>query len=250
MIYAEFSAYGALNPRTLTTFGVDPTDGTPRFAGAAPYWRLAIEKTWDKNSLMIGTFGMYADVQPTGANPSGIPQALTYGSGITDPFLDVGVDTQYQYIGDVHAFTLRASYIWEHQKLNAESNPNLIPNQLSGTLTNPTDELYAFNASATYTYDRTVAFTTAYFATWGTADAGLYPNSATFSPNSSGWVFDLGYMPYSHGGPDLWPWLNGRIGISYTHYDKFDGSTNFVDGTPGLKASGNDTFFLYTWFAF
>jgi len=253
MIYAEFSAYGALDPKTLTTLGVDPTDGTPRFSGAAPYWRLALEKTWDKNSFMIGTYGMYANVQPTSGNLNGVPQALTYPSNIYDPFLDIGFDTQYQYIGDLHALTLKASYILERQTLNGESNPNLAVNQASQLVTNPKEQLYALNASATYTYDRTIAFTTAYFATWGTSDAVLYGNSATFSPNSSGWIFDLGYMPYSNGGPDFWPWLNARIGISYTHYDKFDGSSNNVDiglNGPGLKASGNDTVFLYTWFAF
>ena len=30
------------------------------------------------------------------------------------------------------------------------------------------------------------------------------------------------------GGPDLWPWFNARIGVLYTHYDKFDGTWNNV----------------------
>ncbi len=246
MVYAEISAYGALDARTLTTLGVDPTGG-PRFDGAAPYWRLAVEKTWDKNSLMFGTFGMYANVQPVGGNPNGNLSSLTYPSGIFDPFLDIGMDAQYQYIGDIHVFTVRASYIWEHQRLTGESNPFLNGGM---PVANPTDELYAFHASASYIYDRTISLTAGYFATWGTSDPLLYTNSATGSPNSSGWVFDLAYLPFSYGGPDLWPWFNGRIGITYTHYDKFDGATNNVDLVPGLKASGNDTFFLYTWLAF
>ncbi len=246
MFYAELTAYGALDPRTLTTLGADPTGG-PRFDGAAPYWRFAFEKTWDKNSLMFGTFGMYANVQPVGGNPNGNLSALTYPSSVHDPFLDVGVDTQYQYIDDIHTLTLKASYIWEHQKLNGESNPAL---NGGAPVANSTDELYALNASATYTYDRTIAVTGAYFATWGTTDALLYASSTTGSPNSSGWIADVSYMPFSNGGPSIWPWFNGKIGVSYTHYDKFDGSTNNVDIVAGLKASGNDTVFLYTWFAF
>ncbi len=39
--------------------GYDPT--ASRLDGSAPYWRLAYEKTWDKNSLMFGTFGMFAN---------------------------------------------------------------------------------------------------------------------------------------------------------------------------------------------
>ncbi|MGA7325765.1 MAG: cytochrome C [Rhodomicrobium sp.] len=251
MVYAEITAYGALDPRTLTTLGVDPTDGTPRFAGAAPYWRLAVEKTWDIHSLEIGTFGMYANVQPTGGNSNGIPQALTYPSNIVDPFLDIGVDAQYQYIDAINAFTVRVSYIWEHQRLSGESNP-----ALNGVtpVANPNDELYSFNASASYIYDRTISLTGGYFATWGTSDVLLYgPTGAGFttgSPNSSGWIFDVAYLPFSYGGPPLWPWLNARIGVSYTHYDKFNGSTNNVDQTPGLSASGNDTVFVYIWFAF
>jgi len=240
MVYAEFTAYGALDPRTLTTLGVDPTGG-PRFNGGAPYWRLAVEKTWDKNSLMAGTFGMFANVTPAGGNPSCNLSALSF-PGFRDPFTDIGVDAQYQYIGDTHVFTVRASYIWERQKLNGEF--------ANGLSSNPVDTLNTFNASASYIYDRTISFTAGYFSTWGTTDPLLYSTSATGSPNSAGWVFDLAYLPFSKGGPDLWPWFNGRIGVSYTHYDKFDGSTNNVDMIPGLKASGNDTVFLYTWFAF
>jgi|SRR5271165_7155581 len=252
MFYAEISAYGALDPRTLTTLGVDPTDGTPRFSGTAPYWRVAVEETWDKHSLMVGTFGMYADVQPTnaGLGLSGPPQALAF-PGIPDPFLDIGVDTQYQYIGDCNIVSVRASYIWEHQKLNTEF--------ANGLSSNINDYLYSLNASASYIYNRTFSFTAGYFATWGTSDPLLYgsgttpgtiASSSTGSPNSNGWIFDVAYLPFSNGGPELWPWFNGRVGILYTHYDKFDGSTTFVDQTPGLKASGNDTFFFYTWFAF
>ena len=65
--------------------------------------------------------------------------------------------------------------------------------------------------------------------TWGTADAGIYMNSDNGSPNSSFWNFDLAYLPYMNGGPAIWPWFNARIGIQYTHYDKFNGTWNDVD---------------------
>ncbi|MGO9547627.1 MAG: cytochrome C [Rhodomicrobium sp.] len=249
MFYAELSAYGALDPRTLTTLGQDPTDGTPRFSGGAPYWRFAVEKTWDKNSLMFGTFGMYANVAPTnagvGGGLGGPPQALAL-PGITDPFLDIGVDAQYQYIGDCNIFTVRASWIWEHQKLNVENNP------LIATAANPTDELNDLNISASYIYDRTYSCTAGYFATWGTSDAGLYANFLNNSPNSNGWNVDVAYLPFSNGGPDLWPWFNARIGVLYTHYDEFNGTSgpSFAANGSLVKASGNDTVFLYTWLMF
>ena len=72
----------------------------------------------------------------------------------------------------------------------------------------------------------------------------------TGSPNSDGWTFDLAYLPFSYGGPRIWPWLNARIGRTYTHYNRFDGSVNNVDQTPGRTAQDNDTTFVYTWVAF
>jgi len=239
LIYAEITAYGSFDPGTLTTLGFDPGDGTPRFDGAAPYWRLGVEKTWDKNSLMVGTFGMLANIQPTVGGGS---SALAFP--VTDPFTDVGVDTEYQYIGEVHAFTLRASYIWERQKLNGEFGAMVS--------SNPTDELNSFKASASYIYNRTISVTGGYFNTWGTSDVLLYTGAGftTGSPNSNGWIADVAYLPFSNGGPKIWPWLNARIGISYTHYNEFDGSGNNVDQTPGRSAQDNDTTFVYTWLAF
>jgi hypothetical protein len=237
MVYAEITAYGSFDPSTLAALGYDPGDGTPRFDGAAPYWRLGLEKTWDKNSLMVGTFGMLADIQPTVGGGS---SALAFP--VTDPFTDVGVDTEYQYIGEVHAFTLRASYIRERQKLNGEFG--------AGASSNPTDELNSFKASASYIYDRTISVTGGYFNTWGTSDVLLYSGFTTGSPNSSGWTGDVAYLPFSNGGPKIWPWLNARIGITYTHYNEFDGSGNNVDFVHGRTAQDNDTTFVYTWVAF
>ena len=238
LIYAEFSGYGAFDPNLLEALGQDPGDGTPRFANLAPYWRVALEKTWDKNSFMLGTFGMFADLQPTVGGGS---SALAF-PGITDPFTDIGADTQYQYIGEIHAFTLRASYINEHEKLAGEFS--------AGASTHPTDELNEFKISASYIYNHTVSVTGEYFNTWGTSDAILNAGfSSTGSPNSNGWVVDVAYLPFSYGGPSIWPWFNARLGVSYTHYDEFDGSSG-VNLTTGRSASDNDTTFVYAWVAF
>ena len=252
MFYAEISSYGSLDPRSLTTMGQDPTDGTPRFSGGAPYWRLAVEKTWNKNSLMVGTFGMYANVTPTsaGLGLSTPPQSLAL-PGKYDPFLDVGIDTQYQWIGEEHIFTLRASYIWERQKYNVENSAAILAQ--TSNPTNPTDYLNDLNISASYIWDRKISFTAGYFSTWGTPDAGLYANYLNSSPNSNGWNFDLAYLPFMNGGPDLWPWFNARIGVQYTHYNEFNGTSGqsyAANGSSLVKASGNDTVFLYTWLMF
>ncbi|MGO9461908.1 MAG: hypothetical protein ACLPWS_04760 [Rhodomicrobium sp.] len=248
MFYAEFSSYGALDPRTLTDLGEDPTDGTARFSGAAPYWRFAAEKTWDKNSWMIGTFGMYANITPTNAGVGGFlnipPQALAV-PGVYDPFLDIGLDSQYQWIGENNIVSVRATYVWEHQKLNAET--------ALGLGNNRTDELNDLNINASYIYERTVSFTLGYFATWGTSDPFLYGNYLNNSPNTNGWNVDLAYSPFMDSrGPDLWPWFNARIGVLYTHYDEFNGTSGLSNAANGslVKANGNDTTFFYVWLMF
>ena len=83
--------------------------------------------------------------------------------------------------------------------------------------------------------------------------AGSDLNSPVNSPNTSGEVIDIGYLPWSHGGPALWPWLNTRIGVNFTHYDKINGlannySTN-ADGSP-RNARDDNTTILYAWTAF
>ena len=51
-------------PNRLLTDLAGGAAGVDKIGNMAPYWRLAYEKTWDKNSLMFGTFGMYANIQP------------------------------------------------------------------------------------------------------------------------------------------------------------------------------------------
>ena len=153
-IYLEFSGYGDLPSRLQTDWAVTAA-GNDRFANLAPYWRLAYEKTWDKNSLMFGTFGMFADVQPTAGGT--VPAFAG-----TDPTLDIGLDAQYQWITAEHAVTLKGSYVWEKRKNNVS-----FPNILAG---NAVDELNQINISGAYVYDRTYSFSAGYFNTWGNAD--------------------------------------------------------------------------------
>ena len=46
-----------------------------------------------------------------------------------------------------------------------------------------------------------------------------------------------------------WPYLNTRLFVQYTAYDKFNGSSTNYDGT-GRSASDNNTLYTWVWFAF
>ncbi len=51
------------------------------------------------------------------------------------------------------------------------------------------------------------------------------------------------------GGPTFWPWLNARIGLQYTFFDKFNGASTKFDGN-GRNAHNNNTLLVYAWIMF
>ena len=120
--------------------------------------------------------------------------------------------------------TLRANYIYERQ--------GLFSSVLQGIAANNMDYLHSLKLSGEYVFQNTYALTATYFNINGTADPGLYAPNANFSPNSEGWIFDASYLPFSRGGPSLWPWANARIGLSYTLYTRFNGANSNIDPTP------------------
>ena len=231
LLYLEASVYHALDANTDNSLGADPFDA-PGLFGAAPYWRAAFEPHWGNNWLEIGTFGMSVDVHPW-VNPG---TADTSIFSQTDKYTDVGVDTQYQYQGDNYWITLRGSLVREYQKLDAS-----FPNGLSANPTNTLNEARAY-ASLAYGNDNRIVLTGQYFNTWGTPDTILYGGLASgFSPNSNGWIAEVAYIPFISSAAPGWPWFNARIGLQYTWYNEFDGTS--------VGASSNNTLFLYLWLA-
>ncbi|HXC14741.1 MAG TPA: hypothetical protein VNV39_18135 [Stellaceae bacterium] len=228
IFYFEFGGYRPLSTNTQLALGVD-TAGQSPISGTAPYWRVAAEKNIGDHSWEAGTFGLASRVLPMGLSQSG-----------TDSFADIGVDTQYQYLGDPHMVTFRGAWIHENHNTGAS--------QALGLADNSNDQLRSLNASVSYIYNQTWSLSTGRVAVGGTTDAALY-GTATGSPNSAGWIFELAYLPFSHGGPSFWPWLNFRIGLQYTHWTKFDGATTNIDGM-GRDANANNTFFVYVWTMF
>ena len=228
LFYLEFGGYRPLSTNTQLVLGIDTTGQSP-ISGIAPYWRAAVEPNFGNHSWEIGTFGLASKVVPMGMSSAG-----------TDSFTDIGIDTQYQYLGDPHTVTARLAWIHE--------NHNTSASQTLGLANNSNNQLRSLNASVSYIYDHTWSLTAGRTSIGGTPDAALY-GTFTGSPNSAGWIFDLAYLPFSHGGPSFWPWLNFRIGLQYTHWSKFDGATTNIDGI-GRNANDNNTFFAYIWTMF
>jgi len=230
-LYGELSLYGNANNffRVLSA-GQNWHDGSvTRIDGRTnPYWRLAWNEDWGPSSLMVGTYGMQADIFPDPLNPT----------GPTNRFTDTALDAQYQYLSDPHIFTVQTTYIHEKQDYKASYDPTCDPSL--GACLNAHDHLNTFKAKASYLYNRKYGASVAYFNTTGNNDAVAFStgNNPVTKPDNQGYVFEVDYNP----------WTFARIALQYTGYTKFDGSRD-VDAL-GLKPRDRNTLFLNTWFAF
>ncbi len=239
MFYATIGAYKSLDRKTQNVLGLG--DNTTALDGLAPYGRIAVEKNIGPYSFMVGAFGLIADMKPD------ITQITR-----RDHYTDVGIDSQIQYLDGKHFVTLRASYIQEWLRLGGTADVANNALALDPGAAPPPDNfknrLSELNVSATYAYDSTYSITLGYFDTHSTTDFGFFGGNVG-QANSRGEILDLGYSPWSHGGPALWPWLNTRLGVQFTHYEKTNGASVNYDGN-GRNAKDDDAVWLYSWTAY
>jgi hypothetical protein len=249
MLYADFTAYKGLPVPVLQALNVGNST-TDAVTNVAPYWRLALEPHWGSHYLMVGTFGMYGQIAP----------GRQYGIG-TDNFLDIGLDSQYQYDGEKYSLTVKLTDIIEHQNLNAS---HFLQNA-----SNVNDWLNSFKANASFVWNHTYSVGLGYFNVSGSRDCFLYGsgfnpictpvnigafnNSFVSSPNGEGLILDLAWTPFTYGAPFLYPKWNVRLGLQFTEYLHLFGGTNNFDGSNlgrTHNAAGNNSVFAYAWFAF
>jgi hypothetical protein len=238
-VYAEFGVYrsakqGVTNP---ITGAAGPLDGTISnvISGVAPYGRLAYERQWQRHDLEVGVYGATFKLLPGGGTASA-PASL---SGPVNEFRDLAEDFQYQFAGESHLFTLSGTHIHESMRLNASV--------LNASAANASDSLNTTRLTATYYYRRKIGASFQYFSTTGTTDASLYApgaapgvvTSANGRPDTGGWISEINYLP----------WLNTKLTLQHTHYDRFNGGTSNYDGF-GRNASANDSTYLLFWIAF
>lgn len=223
-LYAELGAYRSAQtgqPAPLDSAASDVIDGV------APYWRLAYEYKWDRNSLEVGTYGLRARLFPGAGAPL---------SGPTNAFTDGALDAQYQFIGDRRIVSVLGTYIHEKQDLDASF--------AAGAAENASGDLNTFKLVGSYYYDRRYGASLGAFRTTGNSDSLLYApapveGSANGSPDSAGSIVELDYLP----------WLNTKFSLDYIAYSKFNGGKSNYDGS-GRDASDNDTLYVLAWFNF
>lgn len=226
-IYGEVGAYrSALQGASVSQNG-NQTNNV--ISGVAPYWRFAYEANWDQNSWEVGTFGLDAALQnPTSPALGAINASLQ--SAPADRFLDVGLDTQYQFIDDDNQITVVGRAIHEGQRLDAS-----FPMGLSN---NPSDYIDSADLVGSYFWRRKIGATIGVFNVNGSNDP-TYFGSQNGRPDSSWGNVEVDYLP----------WLNVKLGLQYTAYMKFNGVTSNYDGA-GRNASDNNLIFGYLWVAY
>jgi hypothetical protein len=199
--------------------GVVPVSGSNSFDGIMPYWRVALQHDFGNHYFELGTFGLDTNVFVGGTDTIGRSDHLT----------DVALDATYNYTGDAdNIVTGYITYIHESQNLNESS-------VLLGT--NARDNLDTFRVNGSYSYQNTFTLSGQYFQTTGTSDVALYGGS----PNSSGWTWEIAYVPSGKKGSWFPTTFNPRLSLQYTFYNQFDGSSS--------HASDNNTLFLLLWIA-
>jgi hypothetical protein len=221
LIYAELSLYrsaqqGALLPPNAAATGI--------IQGVAPYWRLALQHSWDKHYLEVGTSGMSTRLYPHGV------------SGLTDRYTDVGIDLQYEYTFSKNTFKFHPSWYHEAQSLDATFD--------AGNSQNKKDHLNSLKMSAEIYSNKGFGATLGYFSVDGSKDNGLFSptaitGSSTNSPNSNGFIAELSYLP----------WYNTKFSVQFTKYNKFNGASSNYDGF-GRNASDNNSLYLLVWLCF
>ncbi|HYX07598.1 MAG TPA: hypothetical protein VE912_12780 [Bacteroidales bacterium] len=211
-LYAEATVY-----RTAQIGADNPADSSNSMVikGISPYWRLALQHQWASNYIELGTFGMTANTYLSGI------------SGNRSDFTDVGFDLQYEHQLTIGLFSIHSAFINEAENRDSP---------LSGEKT--TLNFNSFNINGNLYLKNGVGATMGYFATSGTADP-LTVASLNNKPNSSGFIFQLQYLP----------WYNTKFALQYTLYNKFDGGTNNYDGS-GRSMTDNNMLYLLTWFNF
>jgi len=231
LLYLEAGGYTSLSNGIQKGIGI-PTGDRLEIDGAAPYWRMALQKDWNGHFLAVGHYGMMANVFPS----------RDKSMGASDRYTDIAFDATYQYMANPkHIFEVKTTYIYEDQKLSYTRLTNVL---------NPNAKSYlnTFKFNTSYTFDQTYGVTFGYnnvkgsnVSTLNTADDGTTSYDIG-KPNSDYYTAELVYIPFGKSGSYLAPWLNLRTSLQYIGFAKVNGSTQ--------RTSDNNTFMLNGMLAF
>ena len=217
--YIEAGGYKSLGDGLLNDVGLSPADNL-HLDSFAPYWRAAVQFTNGPHYFSVGALGLNVKLKP---DPT---------TAETNKFDDFGVDATYQHTAaDASNLQANLAYVHESRHLNAAV--------AAGEAEDVSGSLDSFRGDVTWTYKQTYVAGLGLFNVTGSSDAALY--GSTGKPDSDGYLVQLEYVPFGKLNSPYRPWLNVRVGLQYTGYSKFDGTST--------SASDNDTLFGFVWIA-
>jgi hypothetical protein len=117
-----------------------------------------------------------------------------------------------------------------------------------GLANNSNNQLRSLNASASYIYDNTWSLTAGRVSVGGTADAALLRNVHR-QPEQRRLDLRACLSAVQPRRPVILAMAEFRIGLQYTHWNKFAGATTNFDGM-GRNAHDNNRSFAYIWTMF
>ncbi len=220
--YVEAGLYHRLSAWTSQQLNAAAPD---EISGYAPYWRVNYSTTKGNANYEVGLVGMNVKA------PADSPDFNI--SGGADKYNDVGIDGSYQYLnGDTQSVTVNGMFMREKQDYGATGGNNA----------NSSNTLNYANVNTAYWYDNTYGATIQFFNVTGSSDALLYSGANGYfnnNPNSSGVVWELDWNPFGKNWAD--PEKNLRLGLQYTTFNKYNGSS--------ADASGQNSLYFYLWTA-
>ena len=176
----------------------------------------------------MGAYGIDASIHPGNGLPLQGPPTNT----ATSPAM-----LQYQFIGEDQFSRCCRPISHEKQTLDASFADMLAAND--------DNTLDTFKLAGEYSYQRTIGGSLGVLQHHRQQRCRcLYAQapvvgSANNSPDSRGYIAEINYLPF----------LNTKLQLQYTVYDKFNGLGTNYDGA-GRNASDNNTLYLLAWVNF
>jgi hypothetical protein len=203
------------------------TPGDATQVGWNPELRVAWEKDWGKNSLMVG--GQVSHFNATLANANNI---VAGPNAWVNSRLDAAADWQYQYISDDNLLSFSGAVTTERNSIN--------PNYLAaGTYTNSVDYLNQVQGSVMYFWRRMYGGVITWVNNDGTHDSKLLTGDG--SPHNQYWAFSGDYLP----------WVNTRFFFQYNLYTVVANNQSAYYGkVTSTKAADNNYFTTGVMYAF
>jgi len=175
--YGELGFYRTANK--FLSFMNSGHDASP-IKGSNPYWRVAYNKEWGPENLMVGLSGMTSHPYDSVAGVA-LSDAASYYKSKSN-----GLDMQYQYLLDPHAITVQGVYQHQITWPSIQDGGNALGTNLS-------------RLKASYTY----------MAKYG-GSLSHFNQSGNFATATKGNTSEIFFIPVQ----------NIRLGLQYTQYSR------------------------------